>query len=74
MAKPEEVFNIKYLLKIQVLISTDENGNAQKVIVENTENNSLFESMKDLMIILSKNNWENTKYVFDERFEKIVNY
>jgi hypothetical protein len=41
--------------------------------LENTENNSLFESMKELMIILSKNNWENTKYVFEERFERIVN-
>lgn len=61
MAKPEEV-----------LISTDENGNAITVVLENTENNSLFESMKELMIILSKNNWENTKYVFEERFERIM--
>ena len=73
MAKPEEVIYINIYLIIQVLISTDENGNAVRVIVENTENNSLFESMKELMIILSKNNWENTKYVFDERFERIVN-
>jgi hypothetical protein len=56
-----------------VLIPTDENGNAVSVLLENTENNRLFESMNDLMIILSKNNWENTKNAFDERFENIVN-
>jgi len=43
------------------LISTDEGGNAIKVVVENTENNNLFETMKDLMINLAKINWENTK-------------
>lgn len=43
MAKPEEV-----------LISTDENGNVVRCIVENTENNSLFEIMKELMINVTK--------------------
>lgn len=61
MAKPEEV-----------LISTDEQGNAVKVVVENTENNALFEIMKELMINLTKINWENTRYIFEERMEKIV--
>ncbi len=56
----------------KVLISTDENGSAIKVVIENTENNSLFETMKDLMISLSKLNWENTRYVIEERMEKIM--
>jgi hypothetical protein len=42
------------------------------VVVENTENNSLFEIMKELMVCLTKLSWENTKYIFDERMEKIV--
>ena len=42
----------KYLYNSKVLISTDDNGNAIKVVIENTENNSLFETMKDLMINL----------------------
>ena len=54
------------------MISTDDNGRAIKVIIENTENNSLFETMKDLMINLSRLNWENTKYVIEERMEKIM--
>jgi hypothetical protein len=56
------------------LITTDENGNAVRVVIENTENNSLFEIMKDIMINLTLLNWENMKYVFEDRFDKIVNY
>ena len=41
-------------------------------MIENTENNSLFETMKDLMINLTRLNWENTKYVIEERMEKIM--
>ena len=55
------VFLFLFLIIFQVLISTDEGGNAIKVVVENTENNNLFETMKDLMINLAKINWENTK-------------
>ena len=62
----------KYLYNSKVLISTDDNGNAIKVVIENTENNSLFETMKDLMINLAKINWENTKFVIEERMEKIM--
>jgi hypothetical protein len=67
MAKPEEVYKIK-----QVLITTDEQGNAIRVNIENTENICLFEIMKELMVNLTKLNWENTRYIFDERMEKIV--
>ncbi len=56
------------------MITTDENGNAVRVVIENTENNSLFEIMKDIMINLTLLNWENMKYVFEDRFDKIVNY
>lgn len=61
MAKPEEV-----------LITTDEQGNAIRVNIENTENICLFEIMKELMVNLTKLNWENTRYIFDERMEKIM--
>ena len=55
-----------------MLISTDENGSAVRVVVENTENTSLFEIMKELMVNLARLNWESTKYVFEDRFDRIV--
>ena len=61
MARPE-----------QVLITTDENGNATRVQYENTESTNLFDIMKELMIYLALLNWENTRYTFEERLEKIV--
>jgi exportin-1 len=54
MAKPEEV-----------LITTDDEGNAVQVFVENTENNSLYELMKELLISLSKLNWPSMKIIMD---------
>ena len=56
------------------MITTDENGSAVRVVIENTENNSLFEIMKELMINLTLLSWDNMKYVFEDRFDKIVNY
>jgi hypothetical protein len=61
MARPE-----------QVLITTDENGNATRVQYENTESTNLFDIMKELMIYLALLNWDNTRYTFEERLEKIV--
>ena len=50
MAKPQEV-----------LIVIDENGNPQREELSNTENNSLYESLKELMINLSKLDWDVMK-------------
>ena len=47
-------------------------SNNKKVVIENTENNNLFETMKDLMINLTKINWENTKFIIEERMDKIM--
>ena len=56
------------------MITTDENGSAVRVVIENTENNSLFEIMKELMINLTLLSWDNMKYVIEDRFDKIVNF
>ena len=57
-----------------MLISTDENGNAVRITVENTDNNCQFELMKELMVSLTVLSWESTRLVFEQRFERIVNF
>ena len=54
---------------MEVLIVIDETGNPKKEVLENTENNSLYEIMKDLMINLAKLDWENTKNVLVSKLE-----
>lgn len=61
MARPDEV-----------LITTDEQGNATRVQYENTESVNLFEIMKELMTNLAVLNWEVTENTFKERVESIV--
>jgi len=59
MAKPQEV-----------LIVIDELGNPGKEILENTEDSSLYEVLKELMISLTKLDWENTKNIMVNKLEK----
>ncbi len=54
---------------MEVLIVIDETGNPKREVLENTENNSLYEIMKELMINLAKLDWENMKNVLVSKLE-----
>lgn len=50
MAKPQEV-----------LIVLDETGTPVREVMENTENNSLFDFLKEILQILCKLDWQSMK-------------
>jgi len=47
----------------EVLIVIDENGMPQKEEMSNTENNSLYELLRELAINLSRIDWETMKQI-----------
>jgi len=55
-----------------VLLVIDETGRPVRQVLQNTENNSLYEVMKELMINLTKLDWENTKSIMINKLEKQV--
>ncbi|CAD8058197.1 unnamed protein product [Paramecium primaurelia] len=61
MAKPQEV-----------LISIDETGQPIKEELQNTENNALYDLLKDLLINLAKLNWTSTKEIITQKLDKQV--
>lgn len=54
----------------QVLLVIDETGRPVKETLENTENNSLYEILKELLINLAKLDWGNTKDIMLNKLEK----
>ncbi|KAM3134831.1 Exportin-1 [Paramecium bursaria] len=61
MAKPQEV-----------LISIDESGQPYKEELVNTENNAMYELLKELLINLAKINWFDTKNIILVKLDKQV--
>jgi exportin-1 len=59
MAKPQEV-----------LITIDETGMPCKEELTNTENNSMYELLKDLLINLAKLNWNSTRDIIVQKLDK----
>lgn len=58
---------------IEVLFAIEENGYQGKQHLKNTENDSLYEIMKDLLISLTKLDWEDTKSIMISKLDKQVN-
>lgn len=44
-----------------LIVIDDDTGNPVKEILENTENNALYDILKELIVALSRLDWENTK-------------
>lgn len=61
MAKPQEV-----------LITIDENGQPVKEELTNTENNAMYDLLKDLLINLAKLSWNYTKDIIIGKLDKQV--
>lgn len=59
MSKPQEV-----------LISIDENGMPYKEELTNTENNAMYELLRELLINLAKLNWNSTKDIIVQKLDK----
>jgi exportin-1 len=55
-----------------VLLVIDETGRPVRQVLQNTENNSLYEVMKELLINLTKLDWDNTKNIMLNKLEKQV--
>jgi exportin-1 len=56
-----------------VLITIDENGIPCKEELTNTENNSMYDLLKELLINLAKLNWNNTREIIVQKLDKQVN-
>ena len=61
MAKPSEV-----------LITVDEAGMACREEMTNTENNAMYELLRELMINLAKLNWNSTRDIIVQKLDKQV--
>lgn len=61
MAKPQEV-----------LITTDENGQAVREELKETENSSMYELMRDLIINLAQLNWNSTRDIVIQKLDRQV--
>lgn len=59
MSKPQEV-----------LINIDENGMPYKEELTNTENNAMYELLRELLINLAKLNWNSTKDIIVQKLDK----
>lgn len=59
MAKPDEV-----------LITLDENGQPIRQEEVDTENMALYKLLKDLLINLSKLDWENMRQILQNKLER----
>ena len=55
------------------MFAIEENGYQGKQHLKNTENDSLYEIMKDLLISLTKLDWEDTKSIMISKLDKQVN-
>ena len=51
----------------------NEAGIPVKQFVKNTENNSLYEVMRDLLVSLTKLDWDNMKSIMMSKLDKQVN-
>ena len=54
------------------MLVIDETGKPVRQQLENTENNSLYEIMKELLINLARLDWDNTKTIMINKLEKQV--
>ncbi|EGR34521.1 hypothetical protein IMG5_008700, partial [Ichthyophthirius multifiliis] len=61
MAKPQEV-----------LIVIDENGNPCKEELQDTENNSLYELLKELLINLAKLDWQDMNRILSQKLDRQI--
>lgn len=59
MAKPQEV-----------LITIDETGMPVREELTNTENNAMYELLRDLLMNLSKLNWTSTRDIIIQKLDK----
>lgn len=59
MAKPQEV-----------LITIDETGMPVREEMTNTENNAMYELLRDLLMNLSKLNWTSTRDIIIQKLDK----
>ena len=59
MAKPQEV-----------LITIDETGMPVREELTNTENNAMYELLRDLLVNLSKLNWTSTRDIIIQKLDK----
>jgi len=55
---------------VEALLVIDETGKPVKQHVKNTENNSLYEIMRDLLINLTKLDWDNMKSIMISKLDK----
>lgn len=53
-----------------LIVIDDDSGNPVKEILENTENNALYDILKDLIVSLSRLDWENTKQIMISKLER----
>jgi len=56
----------------EVLIVIDENGEAIVEQYEDTENSSLFDTMRDIMVYLTNINYKEMDKTIQERLDKII--
>jgi exportin-1 len=56
-----------------VLITIDETGQPVKEELTNTENNAMYDLLRDLLINLAKLNWNYTKDIILGKLDKQVN-
>lgn len=57
---------------LEVLITLDETGYPIKEVMDNTENNALYDVMKELMANLSRLDWENMYQILKAKLEAQV--
>lgn len=57
-----------------MLITIDESGIPVKEEMTNTENNSMYELLRELIINLAKLNWTQTKDIVIQKLDKQVNF